>query len=218
MTLTYDLYWSFRSPYSYLVTPRLVELERDYNVRCNVRVVYPLAVRTPEFFDRNDPLWQQYFMRDVFRSAEFVGLPLRWPRPDPVFRDMATGKYPKEQPHIHRLTQLGAAATLRGKGLAFLDEVSRTIWSGTVDSWHQGDHLAKATARAGLDFAELDAEVARDTQKLDAIIVENQQAQRKGGHYGVPLMVFDGEPFFGQDRFDQMKWRMQQKGLAKRVA
>jgi len=25
MTLTYDLFWSFRSPYSYLVVPRLIE-------------------------------------------------------------------------------------------------------------------------------------------------------------------------------------------------
>jgi hypothetical protein len=31
-------------------------------------------------------------------------------------------------------------------------------------------------------------------------------------------MVFDNEPFFGQDRFDQMKWRMQQKGLTARGA
>jgi hypothetical protein len=29
-------------------------------------------------------------------------------------------------------------------------------------------------------------------------------------------MVFDGEPFFGQDRFDQMKWRMEAKGLERR--
>ena len=28
MTFTYDLYWSFRSPYSYFVMKRLVELER----------------------------------------------------------------------------------------------------------------------------------------------------------------------------------------------
>ncbi len=28
MTLTYDLFWSFRSPYSSLVTPRLLEFER----------------------------------------------------------------------------------------------------------------------------------------------------------------------------------------------
>jgi 2-hydroxychromene-2-carboxylate isomerase len=216
MTLSYDLYWSFRSPYSYLVAPRLVALEADYDVHCNVRVVYPLAVRTPEFFDRNDPLWQLYFMRDVFRTAEFVGLPLRWPRPDPVFRDMASGRYPMEQPHIHRLSQLGVAATLRGKGLAFAHEVSRTIWSGAVDNWHEGNHLADAAARAGLDFAELNTEVTRERDKLDAMIVENQDAQRKAGHYGVPLMVFDGEPFFGQDRFDQLKWRMDQKGLAKR--
>jgi 2-hydroxychromene-2-carboxylate isomerase len=216
MTLSYDLYWSFRSPYSYLVAPRLVALEADYDVHCNVRVVYPLAVRTPEFFDRNDPLWQLYFMRDVFRTAEFVGLPLRWPRPDPVFRDMASGRYPMEQPHIHRLSQLGVAATLRGKGLAFAHEVSRTIWSGAVDNWHEGNHLADAAARAGLDLAELNTEVTRERDKLDAMIVENQDAQRKAGHYGVPLMVFDGEPFFGQDRFDQMKWRMGQKGLTKR--
>jgi 2-hydroxychromene-2-carboxylate isomerase len=216
MTLSYDLYWSFRSPYSYLVAPRLVALEADYDVHCNVRVVYPLAVRTPEFFDRNDPLWQLYFMRDVFRTAEFVGLPLRWPRPDPVFRDMASGRYPMEQPHIHRLSQLGVAATLRGKGLAFAHEVSRTIWSGAVDNWHEGNHLADAAARAGLDLAELNTEVTRERDKLDAMIVENQDAQRKAGHYGVPLMVFDGEPFFGQDRFDQLKWRMDQKGLAKR--
>lgn len=39
MTLTYDLYWSFRSPYSYFVMKRLVELERDYDVACNGRVV-----------------------------------------------------------------------------------------------------------------------------------------------------------------------------------
>ena len=44
----------------------------------------------------------------------------------------------------------------------------------------------------------------------------NQDAQREGGHYGVPLMVFDNEPFFGQDRFDQLIWRMQQNGLTRR--
>ena len=48
------------------------------------------------------------------------------------------------------------------------------------------------------------------------VVEENQVAQRQGGHYGVPLMVFGAEPFFGQDRLDQMKWRMGQAGLAKR--
>jgi 2-hydroxychromene-2-carboxylate isomerase len=30
------------------------------------------------------------------------------------------------------------------------------------------------------------------------------------------MMVFGDEPFFGQDRMDQLKWRMEQAGLAKR--
>lgn len=213
MTLTYDLYWSFRSPYSYLVTQRLVELERDHDVRCNVRVVYPIAVRQADFFANADPLWFGYLMRDVYRTAEFLGLPIRWPVPDPVLMDFATRTYPLEQPHIHRLTQLGEAAADAGKGLAFLDEVSRIIWSSSTDDWHKGDHLAQAAARAGLDLVDLDARIAADTDRYDAAVKANQDAQRVGGHYGVPLMVFDNEPFFGQDRFDQMKWRMEAKGL-----
>ena len=94
MSLTYDLYWSFRSPYSYLITGRLLELERRYDISCRVRLVYPLAVRTPEFFSARDDLWFKYFLLDVNREAEFLGLPLRWPKPDPVVMDMATRYIP----------------------------------------------------------------------------------------------------------------------------
>jgi len=216
VTLHYDLYWSFRSPYSYLVTPRLVALERDYDVVANIRPVYPIAVRQPDFFAKNDPLWLTYFLRDIGRSAAFVGLPFRWASPDPVVMDMATRTYPAEQPYIHRLTHLGVAAAERGRGLAFLDEVSRLIWGGAVTDWHLGDHLARAAERAGLDLAELDAAISADPEHHVAMVTANQDAQRVGGHYGVPLMVFEGEPFYGQDRFDQLEWRMKQRGLVRR--
>ncbi|MDB5462979.1 MAG: 2-hydroxychromene-2-carboxylate dehydrogenase [Phenylobacterium sp.] len=216
MTLSYDLYWSFRSPYSYLVMPRLAALERDYDVACNVRPVYPLAVRTPEFFEQQDPLWLSYFMTDVFREAAFRGLPFRWPRPDPVQRSPDAG-YRMPQPYIHRLTHLGVAAAERGRGVAFLTEASRTIWSGEVDNWHEGDHLARAGERAGLDFAELAAAVDADPARFAAVVEQNQAAQRAAGHWGVPMMVFAGEPFFGQDRFDQLKWRMEAQGLERRA-
>jgi 2-hydroxychromene-2-carboxylate isomerase len=216
MTLGLDLYWSFRSPYSYLVTPRLVELVRDWDAAVNVKVVTPIAVRQPEFFANSDPLWFSYLMRDCHRSAEFLGLPFRWPRPDPVVMDPATRTYPQEQPHIHRLCRLGQLAAERGRGLPFLREVSHTIWSGGTDDWHLGDHLAAAAARAGCDLAEMDAVLSAEADRLDAAIAANEADQRAGGHYGVPLMVFEGEPFFGQDRFDQLLWRMQQKGLQRR--
>ena len=211
-----DLYWSFRSPYSYLVTPRLVELERHWDAQVNVKPVLPIAVRQPDFFANADPLWTSYLMRDCTRSAEFAGMPLRWPRPDPVLMDFATRTYPKDQPHIHRLTRLGALAAERGHGLAVLRAVSHLIWSGEVDGWHEGDHLACAFAAAGCDLAEMDAMQTAEAQRLDAVIEANAADQRLGGHYGVPLMVYDGEPFFGQDRYDQLLWRMQQKGMARR--
>lgn len=216
MTHSVDLFWSFRSPYSYIVTPRLIELERDYDAKVNVRPVLPIAVRQPEFFANSDPLWFSYLMRDCVRSAQFAGMPLRWPRPDPVVMDFATRTYPKEQPHIHRLTRLGQLASERGFGLALLRSVSHTIWSGEVDAWHEGDHLARAVAQAGGDLAEMDAVIAAEADRLDDAIKANEAAQREGGHYGVPLMVYQGEPFFGQDRYDQLVWRMQQQGMAKR--
>ncbi len=37
------------------------------------------------------------------------------------------------------------------------------------------------------------------------------------GHWGVPLSVLDGEPFYGQDRFDLLVWRLEQKWLRKRA-
>lgn len=216
MTHTVDLFWSFRSPYSYLVVPRLMELERDWDARVNVRPVLPIAVRQPEFFAHADPLWTSYLMRDCVRSAEFAGMTLRWPRPDPVVMDFATRTYPREQPYIHRLTRLGQLASERGFGLPLLREISHLIWSGETDGWHESDHLALAVARAGGDLAEMDTVQEAEAERLDAAIKANEADQRLGGHYGVPLMVYDGEPFFGQDRYDQLLWRMRQKGMAAR--
>src|SRR3984957_2900442 len=215
MTLEYDLFWSFRSPYSYLVTPRLIEFEHEYDVKANVRPVYPIAVRIPGFFKQVNPMWPPYLFRDCSRIAEMLGMPFAWPSPDPIVMNMGTGEVAKDQPYIHRLTRLGVAAADAGKGLPFLAAVSAVIFGGVRD-WHLGDHLARAADRAGLDLANIDSEVARDPDRYEAVIAENEAAQKCAGHWGVPLMVFNGEPFFGQDRFDLLRWRMQQNGLARR--
>ena len=215
MTLEYDLFWSFRSPYSYLVTPRLIEFEREYDVKANVRPVYPIAVRIPGFFKQVNPMWPPYLFRDCTRIAESLGMPFAWPFPDPIVMNMATGEVAKEQPHIHRLTRLGVAAAAAGKGLPFLASVSALIFGGVRD-WNQGDHIAGAADRAGLDLKKLDSEIERDPDRNEATIAENESAQKNAGHWGVPLMVFNNEPFFGQDRFDLLRWRMQRNGLTHR--
>ncbi len=215
MTLKAELYFSFRSPYSYLAIGRYRALTEIYDVEINLRPVYPLAIRQPDFFERNHPNWLGYTFRDMVRVAQFHSIPFAPPRPDPIMQDMATRKIAEEQPHIFRLTRLGQAAARRGKGLVFAEEATRLIWGGTA-GWNEGNHLVDAAARAGLDFAELEAETVTDAEALDAEIAANQQALEASGHWGVPTLVFDGEPFFGQDRIEMVLWRMNEKGLSER--
>lgn len=216
MTLHADLYFSFRSPYSYLAIGRYRELSETHTVDIALRPVYPLAVRQPDFFERNHPNWLGYTMRDMVRVAQFHGIPFGPPRPDPIIQNMMTREIAADQPHIRRITRLGQAAARRGKGLIFAHEAASLIWGG-AENWHEGEHLAGAAERAGLDLAELDAEVIAQPEELDAEIAANQEALEAGGHWGVPTLVFEGEPFFGQDRIEMAKWRMEQKGLEKRA-
>ncbi|MEX2206424.1 MAG: DsbA family protein [Myxococcota bacterium] len=215
MTLEVDLYWSFRSPYSYLATPRLSELANTYDLDLRVRPVLPIAVRIDGFFDRMNPLFPPYLFRDTLRIAQSLDLPYAWPRPDPIVQDFATRKVAAEQPYIHRLTRLGVLAAERGRGLPFLDQVSRLIFGGTA-GWNEGTRLAEAAARAGCELEELDETIVRESARLDGVIAENQNALEKAGHWGVPTMVFRGEPFFGQDRIELLVWRLRQHGLAER--
>jgi 2-hydroxychromene-2-carboxylate isomerase len=216
MPLAIDVFWSFRSPYSYLATPRLVALAAEYDLDVHVRPVLPIAVRIPGFFATVNPLWPPYLLRDTMRIAQHLGIDYGWPRPDPIVQDYATRQVAAEQPYIHRLTRLGVAAAERGRGLPFIAEVSQVLWNGKIAGWHEGAYLADASARAGLDLAELDAIVSRDAARFDAAIAKNQEDHLAAGHWGVPTMVFQGEPFFGQDRLDLLVWRLEQHGLSKR--
>jgi len=152
------------------------------------------------------------------RVAQYHGIDYGWPRPDPVVQVPKDGRLTTapEQPYVHRLTRLGVLAVEMGRALPFIDQISRLIWNGKVDGWHQGTHLADATARAGLDLAELDVTAEREADRLDAAIAQNQTDLEANGHWGVPTMVFEGEPFFGQDRIDVLTWRMKQRGLRSR--
>src|SRR5665213_3345079 len=100
MTLSVDLFFSFRSPYSYLALPKTRKMAADYEVTVNLRPVYPLAVRGPGFFKRADPQCARYVVLDASRVAKFEDIPVRCPRPDPSVQDMASLDVAEHQPYI----------------------------------------------------------------------------------------------------------------------
>lgn len=218
MTLHADLFFSFRSPYSYLAIGRYRALAEKCDLSIALRTVLPIAIRDPSLLFTGNPNVGRYIFIDAARSAQMLGIPYRWPRPDPVVQNLATREIAADQPHIRRLCRMGQAAERAGRGLAFAHEVATVIWSGAVDNWHEGDHLADAAVRAGLDFAALEAVASGDAAALDKEIEANQAALEAAGHWGVPTLVFEGEPFFGQDRIAMAQWRMEQKGLVRRDA
>ena len=207
-----DYYWSFRSHYCYLSIDRVILLEQQYPVKINLRPVYPIAIRTPEFFaniPRTGPNRWAYIVRDAERIAERLSIPFGWPDPDPVNMDMATFSIADEQPHIHRLTRLGVEAALQGCGLAFTAVVSRLIFGGRP-SWDRGDTLKQAAASVGLDLDEMERKISEQPDDYDREISANESALGDAVHWGVPTLVVRGEPFFGQDRIEDMKWRLEQ--------
>lgn len=208
-----DIYWSPRSPYSYLATPRLRRLQESHAVRCRVRPVYPHAVRNPELSRSRGELWLSYFKRDIVRTAEFLGMPIAWPRPDPVDIDPETGEPRPDQPRLKRLAHLICAADERGRGIEFIDALTKRLWSPGTADWWADDTLASSAGSAGLDIEELDAEISADPEKFERVVEGNQRRELEAGHWGAPVMVFRGEPFFGQDRIDQLVWRLDAAGL-----
>jgi 2-hydroxychromene-2-carboxylate isomerase len=98
MTFSVDLFFSFRSPYSYLALPKTRKLVADYDVSVKLRPVYPLAVRVPGFFKRANPQFARYVVLDSSRVAKHEGIPFRFPRPDPSCRTWRHSMSPSTSP------------------------------------------------------------------------------------------------------------------------
>jgi 2-hydroxychromene-2-carboxylate isomerase len=219
--LVYDLYWSMRSPYSYLVLNRILALNEHYNVKMNFMPTLPIAVKFGGFPGAPWYRWN-YDMVDQHRVAKRLGIPFRRPRPEVVIQDtwppyqvslnIPIGE--ENQRYVYLISRCAAAAKMQDKGGAFLDHVSHMMWDGTVDDWP--DHLAEYMNRAGMDGEAVLADIKTNPKKYDDALDGVNKAKSKTGSGGVPEMVFHGEPFFGQDMFDSFFWRLVENGLTQK--
>jgi 2-hydroxychromene-2-carboxylate isomerase len=207
-----DLFWSFRSPYCYLALQRVQTIQAQYAIDLQVRVIMPLAVRDPDYFESLPKARGVYNAMDAKRTAAFLGVPFGRPQPDPVVFETDRPRPIKNQPYIHRLSRLGMLACAQGQGMAFVGAIAPMMWGGSVVGWDKGTHLADAAASVGLDLPAMDKEVAGRPDYYDALITENERQLAAVGHWGVPTLAVEGEAFFGQDRLDVLTWRLDQLG------
>jgi 2-hydroxychromene-2-carboxylate isomerase len=226
-----DVIWSMRSPYSYLALQRLVWLHSSYNVNITIRPVLPIAVRSTKGGAGKAggvfALWYKlpFTMWDTVRTGQFHGVPFKWANPDPIWQniwpaspDNKQYEYvhpPEKQPYIVWITRLACYAMLQGKSIDYVAAISPLIWGDQVDHWPA--HVKDAfNGIEGLDYDTAIEFIQTKPDEVDACWQKNAVIQATAGHGGVPLMIFEGEPFFGQDRFDEFFWRLRQSGLTKR--
>jgi 2-hydroxychromene-2-carboxylate isomerase len=197
-----DFYFSYRSPYSYFILPRIKKLIEEENVEVNFRLVYPLAIREPDFFKHKNML-TYFFWRllDYRRVANSLGMPFYRPNPDPIRQNILTGKISSEQPYIFYVCHLGQAAHYHGQGIDFAQALSDKIF-GTKNGWFQKETLEEVCQSVGLELKQLEIESKKNEAKIIADIKRNQKDQLKAGHHGVPLLVYKNKYFFGQDQYD----------------
>jgi 2-hydroxychromene-2-carboxylate isomerase len=229
--LEVDVFYSMRSPYSYLALYRLAYLNSNYNVNVNVRIIFPIAVRTSDSSGSGGTSglasrWYYFHYSggmDAPRTGRYEGIPFRFASPDPIVNDV----YPpatctqavapmEKQPYIAWITRLGSAAELQGKSLEYCLAVSPLIWGARAPLGEWPFHIEAAVNSIGMDYNAVIKDIQANPEKYDAVWSKNANDFQMTGQGGVPTMSFNGEPFFGQDRFDQFFWRLRQNGLTGR--
>lgn len=228
--LQVDVFYSMRSPYSYIALDRLLDIRQRFDVDMRLHVIWPIAIRDPESFTKMAAMGYRlpYQDIDIFRCADQYGVPFQYPVPDPVMQEEGKDgtRYGRilpfeEQTHIKVLTRCAAYANLKGKGWEYVNEVSRLVWNGQKKPWSADNYKF---VKAAMNCIGLDGDAAFKTvmddepSKYDAIVEESVRLQKQNdaGHTGVPLMVFRGEPFFGQDRIDHLISRLRQYRVRER--
>ena len=209
MSTEVEFFGSLQSPYCYFALDRLETMKRDLQVRIVMHPVLPGVIRTPDTFAGRSPMELPYFDRDVARSADFLGLSYRHADPSPV--NWIEGPHwiaRSDQHRVKRLYNLLYQAHLADCAYPLYAQLMRLIWSGKTPGWGQETHLSKCLAACELSIDKL-KQPDELTPDADQYFATNQQAMFDYGHWGIPMFALHGEPFYGQDRLDQLRWRIE---------
>ena len=176
----------------------MIKLKNEYKVDVNFKIVYPIAIRLPEFFKNKNLIYFLSLKTDVKKKAKKLSMSLNLPpKPDPIKQNTVTGKISDHQPYIYDVCHMGQTMCNRGKGIEFAYELSKLIWN--VKNWNNDDVLEPLLGEFGEDLNEVRKSIKSNKKTLIEEIEMNQLDQKEAGHHGVPLNVYKGKYYFGQD-------------------
>jgi len=184
-TLPVELFFSVRSPYSYLALHRLVSLADEHALRLNVRPVLPMVTRGLAV-PKTKVL---YIAKDAAREARRRGVAFGRicdPLGEGVERALA----------VHNL------AVRRGCGTEFLLDVARGVWAEAKDLTRDATLFELAS---GHGISAVEVQTALTEHGWRDVARDNRDALYEFGLWGVPTMEVGGLALWGQDRIDWLE-------------
>jgi len=186
-----DFYFDFSSPYGYFAAMRIEELALRHGRKVRwypylmgaamkVTGALPLVSRD---------LVRDYARRDLPRTARYYGIPFSLPTPFPVSTAAAGRAFWWSNDRDRELAIGFAKALYRAYFVA-----GRNIGDAEV--------VLAVGAESGVERAALEAALSDDAVKARFRQVTDEAVAK--GVFGSPYVVADGEPFWGNDRLDQM--------------
>ncbi len=177
------VYFSFRSPFSWFAFHRITTTGiLDWN-EIDAVPIFPFGKGANLSAGRAK---SSYVRQDAERIAKAYGLPMNWPEggDDPDW-------FPPHQIYVWAREQ--------GKAIDYAREAYTARFGRGLDL-ASDDVMRAAAEAAGLDGDEAMA-VAHDPKWKDAVMAGFAHT-RDDGAFGVPLFIYRGERFWGNDRLD----------------
>jgi 2-hydroxychromene-2-carboxylate isomerase len=195
--LTIKFYYDFKSPFTFLAFDPAVDLERTHRVKLRfIPHVFDFEAYGGALEVRDERSWRKvrYLYRDVRRFASERGIIIRGP----------------QKLYDSRLALMsGLFADRHGK----FREYGRPVWELffrrelDIEKFEQ---LAPLLVNAGLDPNACKSYCAADgPRELAEALAEGERDKI----FGVPTMMVDGEPFWGNDRVDWVIKKLDAMGL-----
>jgi len=188
-----DFYVDFSSPYSYIASEWIEALAARHGrtVRWHA-VLLGVTFQAAELKSPvSHPIKREYSLRDFERSARFAGVPFTLPERFPVATQNAARVFWWLEENDPERAANWARHCLRAY-----------FTRGTVDL-SNAEHLKALATEFGLDAAEAERVWTEPRWKSRLkTACDDAIAQ---GVFGAPFFVIDGEPFWGNDRRDQIE-------------
>ncbi|MFS8933009.1 Conserved hypothetical protein; Putative Glutathione S-transferase related [Cupriavidus taiwanensis] len=192
MSKLVDYYLTPQSPYVYMGHARFSDIAARHGVQvnlkpCDLGKVFSVSGGLP--LAQRPPQRQAYRLVELRRWSAFLNIPLNL---EPTF-------FPVSGDAASKLIIAAQLAHGTARAMALTGAIGAAVWAQQRNIADAAT-LAQIADEAGLDGAGLVR--ASEAQSVQAAYAQNTQEAISAGVFGAPWYVYDGEPFWGQDRLD----------------